>query len=87
VENKTKMIKELKEWKVITIIINNNIINSRIYIHIRIMSKNRNPKFKTESWNRFKFEIGIWKFERIRKEKEKKAFKPYSGPKPEFVAQ
>jgi hypothetical protein len=49
VENKTKMIKELKEWKVITIIINNNIINSRIYIHIRIMSKNRNPKFKTES--------------------------------------
>jgi hypothetical protein len=24
------MIKELKEWKVITIIINNNIINSRI---------------------------------------------------------
>jgi hypothetical protein len=49
VENKTKMIKELKEWKVITIIINNNIINSRIYIHIRIMFNNGNLKFKTES--------------------------------------
>jgi hypothetical protein len=40
------MIKELKEWKVITIVINNNIINSRIYIH---MFENGNLKFKTES--------------------------------------
>jgi hypothetical protein len=55
------MIKELKEWKVITIVINNNIINSRIYIH---MFENGNLKFKTESWNMFEFEIGIWKFER-----------------------
>jgi hypothetical protein len=31
------MIKELKEWKSIIIIINNNIINSRIYINVRIM--------------------------------------------------
>jgi hypothetical protein len=48
-KNKTEMLKELKEWKVITIIINNNIIISRIYICIRIMIKNGNLKFKTES--------------------------------------
>ena len=48
-KNKTEMIKKLKEWKVITIIINNSIINSRIYIHIRIMFENGNLKFKTES--------------------------------------
>jgi hypothetical protein len=42
------MIKELKEWKVITIIIiKNNFINSRIYIHIRIMFGIRNMEFKT----------------------------------------
>jgi hypothetical protein len=58
------MVKELKEWKVITIVINNNIINSRIYIHIRIMFENGNLKFKIESWNRFEFKIGIWKFEK-----------------------
>jgi hypothetical protein len=71
-ENKTEMIKELKEWKVITIIINNNIINSRIYIHFRIMFENGNLKFKTESWNMFEFEIVIWKFERNRKRKRKR---------------
>jgi hypothetical protein len=43
------MIKEFKEWKVVTIIINNNFINSRIYIHIRIIFENRNLKFKTKS--------------------------------------
>jgi hypothetical protein len=34
---------------------NNNIINSRTYIHIKFIFEN--GKFKTESFNRFELEI------------------------------
>jgi hypothetical protein len=38
---------------------NDNIINSRTYIHIKFIFENGNYKFKTESFNRFEFETEI----------------------------
>jgi hypothetical protein len=38
---------------------NNNIINSRTYIHIKFIFEIGNLKFKTESFNRFELEIEI----------------------------